>query len=180
MPSLIGARVPRLEDEPLVRGRGRFVGDIGVPDALHACFLRSPHPPALIRAVAKDEALALPGVHAVLTLDDLAPVLVRRRMLRHSNSGAPLDKFWAFALADGEASYVGEAVVLVLAEDRYVAEDAAAVVAIDYDVMAAGPGCPAAGKPGAPTVRRGLGAQIGFTHQVALWEDDGPFPTQRP
>ncbi|HKA74907.1 MAG TPA: xanthine dehydrogenase family protein molybdopterin-binding subunit, partial [Xanthobacteraceae bacterium] len=120
--------------------------------------MRSPHPHALIRAVAKDEALALPGVHAVLTLDDLGPVLVRRRMLRHSNSGAPLDKFWAFALADGEASYVGEAIVLVLAEDRYVAEDAAAVVAVDYDVMPAAVDCRAAVKLGAPTVRRELGS----------------------
>ena len=175
MPSLIGARVPRLEDEPLVRGRGRFVGDIGVPDALHACFVRSPHPHALIRAVAKDEALALPGVHAVLTLDDLAPVLVRRRMLRHSNSGAPLDKFWAFALADGEASYVGEAVVLVLAEDRYVAEDAAAVVAVDYDVMPAAADCRAAVKPGAPTVRRELGSNIVSTYRVAFGDADAAF-----
>src|SRR5262249_35114289 len=158
MPSLIGARVPRLEDEPLVRGRGRFAGDISVPDALHACFVRSPHAHALIRTVAKEQALALPGVHAVLTLDDLAPVLVRRRMLRHSNSGAPLDKFWAFALADGETSYVGEAVALVLAEDRYIAEDAAAVVAIDYDVMAAGADCRAGVKPGPPPGRKETGS----------------------
>ena len=65
-------------------------------------------------------------MHAVLTLDDLAPVLAHRRMLRHSNSGTPLDRFWSFALADGEVSYVGEPVAIVLAENRYVAEDAAA------------------------------------------------------
>jgi len=66
----------------------------------------------------------------VLMLDDLAPVLVQRRMLRHSNSGTPLDRFWSFALADGEVSYVGEAVAIVLADDRYIAEDAAALVAV--------------------------------------------------
>jgi aerobic carbon-monoxide dehydrogenase large subunit len=51
MPSLIGSRVPRLEDEPLLRGKGRFVDDIVVPGVLHAAFVRSPHPHALIRAV---------------------------------------------------------------------------------------------------------------------------------
>src|SRR5436305_12580305 len=116
MRSLIGSPVRRLEDEPLLRGNGRFVADLAVADMLHACFVRSPHPHALVRAVAKDAALALPGVHAVLTLDDLASVLARRRMLRHSNSGTPLEKFWAFPLADGEASYVGEAVAVGLAE----------------------------------------------------------------
>jgi hypothetical protein len=94
MPSLIGARIPRLEDRPLLIGKGRFIDDINVPDMLQAGFVRSPHPHAAIRAVETAKALALPGVHAVLTLDDLAPVLSTRRMLRHSNSGTPLDRFW--------------------------------------------------------------------------------------
>src|SRR5262249_57946481 len=88
------------------------------------------------RRVEAEAARAPPGVHAVLTLEDLAPVLAKRRMLRHSNSGAPLDRYWSFALADAEVSYVGEAVAMVLAENRYVAEDAAAMVAVDYDVVA--------------------------------------------
>ena len=76
MRSLIGSPVRRIEDAPLLRGQARFVADIAVADMLHACFVRSPHPHALVRAVGKDAALALPGVRAVLTLDDLAPVLV--------------------------------------------------------------------------------------------------------
>src|SRR5581483_5098499 len=108
----------RLEDRPLLTGAGRFIDDIAVADMLHAAFVRSPHPHALIRKVDARDALALPGVHAVITLDDLAPVLVQRRMLRHSNSGTPLDKLWSFALADGEASYVGEAVAIVVADSR--------------------------------------------------------------
>jgi hypothetical protein len=135
MPPLIGARVTRIEDEPLLRGRGRFVDDIALPGLWHAAFVRSPHPHALIKAVDKSAALALPGVHAVLTLDDLAPVLVQRRMLRHSNSGMPLEKAWAFALADGEVCYVGEPVALVLADNRYLAEDAAALVLVDYEPL---------------------------------------------
>src|SRR6187431_1768126 len=135
MPPLIGARVKRLEDEPLLRGRGRFVDDIALPGVWHAAFVRSPHPHALISGIDKAAALAAPGVHAVLTLDDLAAVMVNRRMVRHSNSGMPLDKCWAFALAPGETSYVGEPVAIVVADDRYVAEDAAALVMVDYEPL---------------------------------------------
>ena len=88
------------------------------------------------------------GVHAVLTLDDLAPVLAQRRMLRHSNSGTPLDRLWSFALADGEVSYVGEAVAIVVADDRYLAEDAAALVEVDYDVLPAVADCRKATRAG--------------------------------
>src|SRR5438309_12117143 len=113
---LIGSRTLRIEDEPLLRGRGRFIDDVTVPGVLHAAFVRSPHAHAAIRGVSTEAALALSGVHAVLTLDDLAPVMAKRRMLRHSNSGAPLDRYWSFALADGEVSYVGEVVAIVLAD----------------------------------------------------------------
>ena len=114
------------------------------------------------------EALALPGVHAVLTLDDLAPVLAKRRMLRHSNSGMPLDRYWSFALADGEASYVGEAVAIVVADNRYIAEDAAALVAVDYDVLPAVADCRRAIEPGAPAVRRELNSNIAADYKVGL------------
>ena len=79
---LIGSRVPRIEDEPFLRGKGRYIDDVVVPGLLHAAFARSPHAHAAIRSVNKAAALALPGVHAVLTLDDLAPVLyeVDRKM----------------------------------------------------------------------------------------------------
>src|SRR2546429_8132799 len=126
MGGLIGARIPRLEDGALLVGKGRFVDDIALAGVWHAAFVRSPHPHAAIRRIDGSDALALPGVHAVLTLDDLAPVLAKRRMLRHSNSGAPLDRYWSFALADGEGSYVGEAVAIVLADSRYAAADAGA------------------------------------------------------
>src|SRR5712692_3342137 len=153
MPPLIGARLPRLESEPLLRGRGRFVDDIALPGMLHVTFVRSPHPHALVRGIDKARALAPPGVHAVLTLDDLAKVMSNRRMVRHSNSGMPLDKAWLFALANGEVSYVGEPVAMVVAGDRYVAEDAAALVVVDYDVIAPAIDCRA---ERAPPVRREL------------------------
>jgi carbon-monoxide dehydrogenase large subunit len=175
MGSLIGSSIPRLEDEPLLRGKGRFVGDIAAAGALHACFVRSPYPHALVRGIDKGAALALGGVHAVLTLDDLAPVLLTRRMLRRSNSGTPLDHYWAFALADGETSYVGEAVALVLAEDRYLAEDAAALVEIDYDILPAAVDCRTALEPSAPPVRRELKSNLVTNYKVGYGDAEAAF-----
>jgi carbon-monoxide dehydrogenase large subunit len=173
VPPIIGSRVTRLEDEPLLRGRGRFVDDIAVAGVRHAAFVRSPHPHALIKGIDKSAALALPGVHAVLTLDDLAKVMVQRRMNRHSNSGIKLDKAWCFALADGEASYVGEPVAIVIADDRYIAEDAAALVAVEYeplpfvaDVRQAERG---------PPVRRELNTNVVATYKVAFGDAEAAF-----
>src|SRR4051812_45867280 len=118
---MIGASLPRREDLPLLTGKGRYLDDISLPGMLHAAFVRSPYPHALVRGIDAREALAMPGVHAVYTIDDLMPVLTQRRMLRHSNSGTALDRLWPFALADGEVSYVGEAVAIVVADSRYLA-----------------------------------------------------------
>jgi len=175
MASLIGARLPRLEDHPLLVGKGRYIDDIAAPGAWHAAFVRSPHPHAAIRKLDAAAALALPGVQAVLTLDDLAPALIQRRMLRHSNSGTPLDRYWSFALADGEVSYVGEAVAIVLADNRYLAEDAAALVAVDYDELPAVADCRQSGAPGAPAVRRELNSNIAATYKVAYGDADAAF-----
>ncbi len=175
MGGLIGARIPRLEDRPLLIGKGRFVDDIAPPGLWHAAFVRSPHPHAAIRKVDAQDALALTGVHAVLTLDDLAPVLAKRRMLRHSNSGTPLERYWSFALADGEVSYVGEAVAIVIADDRYIAEDAAALVAVDYEVLPSVSDCRKAAGPGAPAVRRELNTNIAATYKVAYGDAEAAF-----
>ncbi len=175
MPSLIGARVTRVEDPPLLRGERRYIDDIVVPDVLNAAFVRSPHPHARIGGIAKDAALALPGVHAVLTLDDLVPVMAQRRMMRHSNSGTPLDRMWSFALADGEVSYVGETVAIVIADNRYVAEDAAALVDVDYDPLPIVADCRTAIEPGAPAVRRELNSNTVATYKVNFGDVDGAF-----
>ena len=111
----------------------------------------------------------------MLTLDDLAPVLAKRRMLRHSNSGMPLERYWSFALADGEVSYVGEAVAIVVADDRYIAEDAAALVEVDYDVLPAVSDCRKATEPGAPAVRRELNSNIAASYKVAYGDAEAAF-----
>ncbi len=173
MPSLIGSRITRLEDEPLLRGEGRFVDDIALPGLLHVAFVRSPHPHALIRGIDKQAALDLPGVHAVLTLDDIAKVMTNRRMVRVSNSGMPLDKAWLYALANGEVCYVGEPVALVVADSRYTAEDAAAIVAVDYEIQpfVADVRKSASGPP----VRRELNTNVITTYKVSFGDTDAVF-----
>jgi len=170
---LIGARVPRLEDYALLTGKARFVDDIASPGVLAAAFARSPHPHALIRGVDTSVARAVPGVVAVLMLDDLAPVMKQRRMVRTSNSGTKLDRSWCFALADGEVSFVGEPVAIIVANDRYVAEDAAALLAVDYDVQPATTDCRTAAR--APAVRRALASNEVIAYKVAYGDSETAF-----
>jgi aerobic carbon-monoxide dehydrogenase large subunit len=179
MPTLIGSRITRLEDEPLLRGRGRFVDDLQVAGLLHAAFVRSPHPHARIRAVERAAAAALPGVHAVLTLDDLSSVLAQRRMTRRAHSGAPLDNFWPFALADREASYVGEPVAIVLADSRYIAEDAAALVAVEYAALPAVSDCREAVRPGAPRVRAEIASNTIASYKVSYGDVSAAFASAK-
>jgi carbon-monoxide dehydrogenase large subunit len=170
---LIGARIPRLEDHALLTGSARFVDDIASPGVLQVAFARSPHPHASIRDVDASAARALPGVVAVFTLDDLAPVMKRRRMIRTSNSGTRLDQSWPFALADGEVSFVGEPVAIVIATDRYIAEDAVALVAVDYEVLPAATDCRTADR--GPVVRRELASNQVISYKVAYGEIDAAF-----
>jgi aerobic carbon-monoxide dehydrogenase large subunit len=170
--STIGARVLRLEDQALVTGRGRFVDDIPTAGVSVAAFARSPHPHALIRSIDLNAARAVPGIIAVLTLDDLAPVMKQRRMNRVSNSGTNLAQSWPFALADGEISFVGEPIAIVVAADRYVAEDAAALIEVDYEVLAAAIDCRA---DGAPPVRRELRSNRVISYKVGYGDVDTAF-----
>jgi len=118
-------------------------------------------------------------VHAVLTLDDLMPVLAQRRMTRRAHSGNPLDNFWPFALADREVSYVGEPVAIVVAESRYVAEDAAALVEVDYETLPAVSDCREAAKPGAPRVRAEIASNIIASYKVSFGDVAGAFASAR-
>ncbi len=96
----------RLEDPPLLTGKGRFVDDIRIADLLHVTFLRSPHAHATIKRVDTRAARALPGVATVLTLDDLRPVLAKRRMVREPGAGGKArEELWPYALSGGEVAW---------------------------------------------------------------------------
>jgi carbon-monoxide dehydrogenase large subunit len=176
----IGSRFRRLEDAPLLTGRGRFVDDIRLADLLHVAFLRSPHAHAVIKSFDTSAARVLEGVHAVLTLDDLIPVLSRRRMVREpAQGGKPRDSLWPYALSPGEVAFVGEPFALVVARNRYVAEDAVALIDVDYDVLPAVTDPRAAAVPGVGTARRDLSSNVIATHRVSYGDAEAAFRTAK-
>jgi carbon-monoxide dehydrogenase large subunit len=145
--SMIGAAVTRVEDERLLRGRGRYLDDLHLPGALAVAFLRSPHAHALISRVDAAAARQHPGVVAVLTADDLGPV---NRALPQTVPHAALRGERQPPLASGKVLYVGQPVAAVVASDRYVAEDAVDLVRVEYEPLAASVGTSPA--PAAPPV----------------------------
>ncbi len=146
----VGARVLRSEDPRLLTGRGAFVDDIRLPNMLHAAFVRAHHAHARLRRIDATAALALPGVHAIFTAIDMTPAMRASRM--PVLVPIPFAKFplTQFALAVDEVCYVGEPIAIVIADTRYVAEDAAAAVEIDYEILPAAADCRDAVTPGAP------------------------------
>ncbi len=150
---VIGQAVRRIEDPALLKGKARFVDDLDFPGTLHAAFVRSPHGHALIRSVDAALARAMPGVEAIMTIDDLRKILASDRLpLQFRAAKLPPD-VTPFVLAREEVAYVGEAVAVVLASTRYQAEDAAAAVDVDYEVLPAISDCRKAIEPGAPQAR---------------------------
>jgi aerobic carbon-monoxide dehydrogenase large subunit len=124
-----GSRVQRVEDARLLTGHGTFVDDVTRPGMLHATFVRSPHARARITGIDAAEARAAAGVHAVLLPDDLNPLV---QALWYTVVGPKSPTTPLPPLADREARFVGDPVALVIAEDRYLAEDAAELVVVDY------------------------------------------------
>jgi len=127
-----GERVRRLEDDRLLRGRGRYTDDLD-EGALHGCFVRSPFAHARITAIDVEAARQAPGVTAVYTAADLPfghvdlPLLIPHPALTHGRTQR--------CLASEVVRYAGEAVAFVVAADRYLAEDAAELVDVTYEPL---------------------------------------------
>ena len=139
---LFGERVPRVEDARLVTGNARFLDDLG-HDALEAAFVRSPHAHARVVDVDVTDALDVEGLVAIYTHEDLTgrvgeplPLLIPHPALTHGRT--------QYALAKDEVNYVGEAVVMVVASSRYLAEDVCDLIRVTYDVLPAVVGVEAA------------------------------------
>jgi aerobic carbon-monoxide dehydrogenase large subunit len=129
----IGDRLLRKEDPRLVQGRGRYVGDITLPGMLHAAIVRSPHAHARINGIDAARALEAPGVVGVLTFADLGDAA---RPLAIVPPHAALRGKNFHLLAGDRARFVGEAVAVVVAESRYAAEDARALIAVTWEPLA--------------------------------------------
>ena len=156
----VGHAVKRLEDRPLLTGAGRFVADLRVPDMLEAAFVRSPHAHAAIRGIDTSAARRCAGVEAVFTLADLSPLLTQEHLpLQFRTQQLPRD-ITPLVLARDEVAFVGEAVAVVIAQTRYLAEDAAALVAVDYEPLPAVSDCRQALRPGAPRAHRGRAGNL--------------------
>jgi len=170
-----GARVKRLEDPALLSGRGRFVDDVKLPGVLHACFVRSQHAHAMVRSIDSETALSLPGVHAVLTADDLPEPMRRMPMPMLLPNPAIAVSRTQTVLARDEVYYVGQPVALVIADSRYIAEDAAAAVDVAYDVCAAVGDCRDAIRDGAPRAHSDLDTNIAARFPLAYGDVDAAF-----
>ncbi len=131
---------PRVEDDALVRGNGRFMDDPRLPNQAYAAFVRSPHAHARVLAVHADEARKAKGVLAVLTAADIQAAGVGG-ISRHppvvGRGGAKMVMPFRPALAGGTAMHAGDAVAMVVAETRAAAQDAAEQVAVDYEELPA-------------------------------------------
>lgn len=128
-----GTSIPRNEDPRLLRGKGTYVDDIDLPDQLHAAVLRSTQARARILNIDASAARELPGVHLVLTASDLGEVLEPSPLLvPHADLTQPRTQL---PLALDEVRYVGEAVAFVVADDRYIAEDALDLIDIEYEPL---------------------------------------------
>jgi aerobic carbon-monoxide dehydrogenase large subunit len=149
----IGQGVPRFEDPRLVRGEGRYVGDIALPGMAFGAVLRSPHAHARIRTIDVAAAKAAPGVLAVLTGADweasgFGDLPVPGGMKRRD--GSPLYRPRYPALVKDRVRWVGDYVAFVVAETLHQAADAAELIAVDYEPLPAVISAEDALKPGAP------------------------------
>ncbi|MFF0081781.1 xanthine dehydrogenase family protein molybdopterin-binding subunit [Streptomyces canus] len=127
-----GTRTLRVEDPRLLTGAGTYVDDVVRPGMLHACFVRSPMARARILGIDMSEALQLDGVHAVFTASDLNPGVREQWYTLHGRGEADTPRP---PLADGEVRFVGDPVAMIVAADRYIAEDAAELVVVDYEPL---------------------------------------------
>jgi carbon-monoxide dehydrogenase large subunit len=125
MASMVGAAVMRKEDPALLTGRGRYVDDILLPGMLHMAYVRSVQAHARVVAIDPKDALEMPGVLGVWTAADL-------ERLPPTRSVPGMERP---CLAADTVRFVGEPVAVVVAEDRYLAADAAAAVVVDYDPL---------------------------------------------
>ncbi|HXJ80134.1 MAG TPA: xanthine dehydrogenase family protein molybdopterin-binding subunit [Candidatus Methylomirabilis sp.] len=166
----IGKDIPRLEDPKLLAGRATYTDDVKLPGMLHAAVLRSPHPHARIKRIDTSQARALPGVFAVVTGEDAKELT------------NPLPAFCAepvvqYALAVDKVRFVGEAVAAVAAVDRYTAEDAAALIEVEYEPLPVLTDPFEAMKPEAPKLHDPLPSNLAFEKTLSFGDVAGDFAT---
>lgn len=152
----VGRRMPVIEDRRFAAGQGRYVNDVMLPNMLHIAMVRSPYAHARIKRIDVSAAEAVPGVVRVITGAMLAQEIAPLPQM------ADLDHVLWYPLAVGKARYAGEWVCAVVAQTRYIAEDAAELVEVDYEILPAVVDPEEAIKPGAPILHEEHGSNIAY------------------
>jgi carbon-monoxide dehydrogenase large subunit len=170
----VGKPVPRVEDERLLRGQGRFLDDVREPaGTLHAAFVRSTLAHARILGIETAEARALPGVVAVFTGADIA----QWTKDRVTPLGPGLPGLARPNMARDVVRHVGEAVAIVLAKTPYIAEDAAELVQVEYESLPTVVSIEDATAPGAVQVHEHVAGNIAFRRTQSMEGTEAAFAT---
>jgi len=167
--SWCGQSIERVEDGPLLTGRGRFIDDLGIrPGTLHAAILRSPHAHAKIRTIDAVAARRAPGVAAVIIGAEVTAISASLVV----GVKAPIE---CWPIAVDRVRYVGEPVAVVLAADRYLAEDALELIDVDYQAMPVIVDLLAALDPKQPALHEGLGSNIASERSFRYGDPEQAF-----
>ena len=160
--TMIGAKIHRREDPRLVSGHGRYVDDMTRPGMVHMAVVRSPMAHARIKSIDLAAAKKAPGVSAVLTFADFKDQIAGGIPVTASFVAEKKQVPNQFPIAHDEVVYQGEPVAVVLADERYQAADAAALVDIEYDALPAVMDIDKAMEPNSPKVHSGAPDNIGW------------------
>ena len=165
----LGRSIPRVEDAALLAGRGRFIDDLGVPaGTLHAAFLRSPHPHADIVSIETSVARRAPGVVAVLDGQDIKALTTSLVV----GVKAPVE---CWPIAVGRVRYVGEPVAIVVATNRYLAEDAVDLIEVRYRARPAVIDPLLALNPDAPVLHDGFAGNVASDRSFRYGDPEQAF-----
>jgi 2-furoyl-CoA dehydrogenase large subunit len=165
----IGRSIPRVEDARLLTGRGAFIDDHPpVPNACHAAIVRSPHAHARILGYDVAAALAMEGVVGIITGADVA------KSCRPFGVGVTAPVHYLPSATD-KARFVGEPVAVVVARDRYLAEDAADAVVVNYEPLPAVVDPERALEPGAPILHEAVGSNLAGHRRLVYGDPDRVF-----
>jgi 2-furoyl-CoA dehydrogenase large subunit len=159
----VGKGMRRKEDLRLLTGRGRFMDDIHLPNMKYAAILRSPYPHAWIRGMDISQALKVSGVRGVLTGDDVAA------MSQPFPVGVPIPPKY-YSCAVDKVRYVGEPLSVVVADSRYIAEDALDMIEVEYEPLPVVMDIEEAAEPDAPVLHDNIGSNI-YSHRFFQYGD---------
>ena len=168
-PPYVGQSIPRAGDRRLLTGTGRYVDDVQVPGTAYAAFVRSPHAHARVVGIDTAAARALPGVLAVYVGADVASMMAPQVAEAELLPGRSIRRW---PLATDRVRFVGDPVAVVVAADRYVARDAAELVAVEYAPLPAVTNAEAALADDAPIVHEDWGDNVALRWECVAGEPD--------